>query len=576
MKLSGILKASALHFGNDPCAAVGTCILTYESAWQVLLEHEAWLKQYVTCQNTASRQNIVVAYVSGNSIDFLLSILACMNLSNDNITVALLNTRWTPSEMAASLQTNDPFAKTILLYGSGYEDVAQKASALFSHESCAFAIPTLSEKKIARSLPSLSDATIHYCIPDKEIDSIIQEVSDKQEGNEDAVIVFTSGTTSGSKGVRLSHKALYIQALAKLRQPCQYSRTTRMLASTVPLFHVGGLSSTLSVLLAGGTWILPSTLTTGSGFDPSSALQSLSSPILPVNTLVVVPAMLHSILEQIPNDGCSYESVRLLLIGGQSASPETLRLVQRVFFNACIVQTFACTEAASSLTFLKVNADPTVSLPPAIDDRTSGDCVGVPPPHVELTLIDKDKNKQIDSAEVKQPYQVGILATRGPHVMNGYWKRDDDVSNHSTTTQSRDSWYLTNDLGFRDEVGQYYFCGRTKDIIRTGGETVIALEVERVLLKHADIRECAVFALPDNRFGEAVCAAVVCSRNEPPLSLSDVRSFCTQQGLSGYKKPRRVYFVKELPRNSSGKVLKHKLVDRFRSELPIEPLRSKL
>ena len=95
-----------------------------------------------------------------------------------------------------------------------------------------------------------------------------------------------------------------------------------MLASTVPLFHVGGLCSTLSVLLAGGTWIFPDG--GSSSFDPEAVIKSVASPILAANTLVVVPAMLHSILQRV-SDTDVYDSVRLLLIGGQSASPETLR-----------------------------------------------------------------------------------------------------------------------------------------------------------------------------------------------------------------------------------------------------------
>ena len=189
----------------------------------------------------------------------------------------------------------------------------------------------------------------------------------------------------------------------------------------------------------------------------------------------------------------------------------------------------------------------------------------MPPKHVDLVLVGNDSNQ----AEIQGPFTVGIFATRGPHVMNGYWKRS---KRNETSSAAPDSWYLTNDLGFRDEQGHFYFCGRTKDIIRTGGETVIALEVERALLSHPDIEECAVFALDDNRFSEAVCAALVCNENER-LSLKDIRKFCSNQGLASYKKPRRVFLVNELPRNSSGKVLKHKLVERYKIQ---QPLLSKL
>jgi acyl-CoA synthetase (AMP-forming)/AMP-acid ligase II len=376
----------------------------------------------------------------------------------------------------------------------------------------------------------------------------------------DAVIVFTSGTTSSSKGVRLSHRALWIQALAKLQPPCEYSRQTRMLASTVPLFHVGGLSSTLAVLMAGGTWVSGE-----HSFDPKSVLQSLgSNNTLPVNTLVVVPAMLHSLMQNTsPTD--SYESVQLILIGGQSASPDTVRRIASVFPNARLVQTYACTEAASSLTFLQLdpNEETTMTLP---NGSSSGDCVGSAPPHLELVLVKKNSQGRVEL--VDSPFQVGIFATRGPHIMNGYWKRNQEIN---PIKHLQDGWYLTNDLGFRDKVGRYYFCGRTKDVIRTGGETVIASEVERVLKDHPCIIESAVFAVPDERFGEAVGAAIV-GRDGDSLTLSQVREYCAQHGLAGYKKPRRVFWVDKLPRNSSGKVLKMKLMEQFCVRRPLKSM----
>jgi fatty-acyl-CoA synthase len=308
--------------------------------------------------------------------------------------------------------------------------------------------------------------------------------------------------------------------------------------------------------LAGGTLVVPSS----PGFDPISVLQSVTSKVTlkSANTLVVVPAMLHSLLQHVPEHE-TYGSVKLILIGGQSASPDTLHHVARVFPNARLVQTFACTEAASSLTFLEVKPEDTMQR--LISDGPSGDCVGVPPPHVELALVDEDHGRTILS-----PYQLGLFATRGPHVMNGYWTR-----NGANKRRSTDEWYVTSDLGFYDENRKFYFSGRAKDVIRTGGETVIAPEVERTLQCHPCIRECAVFALPDERFGETVCAAIVC--HAKPLALSDVRSFSSKRGLAGFKQPRAIFIVNELPRNSSGKVLKYQLVERFRQPLP---LRSKL
>mmetsp|Transcript_1278 Transcript_1278/g.1531 ORF Transcript_1278/g.1531 Transcript_1278/m.1531 type:complete len:187 (-) Transcript_1278:41-601(-) len=157
-----------------------------------------------------------------------------------------------------------------------------------------------------------------------------------------------------------------------------------------------------------------------------------------------------------------------------------------------------------------------------------------------------------------------------------------------------DNWFVTNDLGFFDKHGQLYFTGRVRDVIRTGGETVVATEVEQVLLQHPHIEDCAVFPLDDETFGQTVCAALVMKKEDQenvvpllapspspsptvtnsgiplPLSLADLRLFCANQNLAGYKRPRRLFWLSanEMPRNSSGKILKHQLVDRFGRDSP--------
>jgi acyl-CoA synthetase (AMP-forming)/AMP-acid ligase II len=132
-----------------------------------------------------------------------------------------------------------------------------------------------------------------------------------------------------------------------------------MLATTVPLFHIRELSSSLAVVLAGGHLIFPNTTTT-TRFDAGHVWQSLSFPHTPVNVLVVVPAMLVTLFGN-HTFSKAYANVRLLLIGGQSATRTTVEQISKVFPNARIVQTYACTEAASSLTFLQVQPFETIT-----------------------------------------------------------------------------------------------------------------------------------------------------------------------------------------------------------------------
>ena len=368
---------------------------------------------------------------------------------------------------------------------------------------------------------------------------------------DDAMIVFTSGTTGGAKGVRLSHRAIAVQSVAKQMEPCKYSSCTAMLASTVPLYHIGGISSCISVLFVGGSLIFSDA---EPRFDPRRTMLSLTHHMMPTNILVVVPAMLTALLKEL-DPSMTFPHVELVLIGGQSAPKRMIDQLQRIFLNARIVQTFACTEGASSLTFLHINAPTRKCQPVVFGEKSnviSGDCVGSPPAHVFLRLYRKEGNV---NKIVNLPYQPGVIATRGPHLMNGYWRRG--LPSSDTRVKG---WYLTSDLAFFDENGQWYFCGRARDTIRSGGETIMAQEVERVLLLHPSIVECAVFAKPDDRFGEAVACALVTNAS---LELDAIKKWCEQESLASYKRPRYLYLLDSLPRNSSGKVLKHLLVQRF-------------
>lgn len=580
MKLHEILqRQAASQHGDSPCVVClaknnahrsrpsldETMVLSYKAAWQLVQEHVNWLKQILPAYGGDRQDNTVVAYLSSHSPDLLWSLLAATSLNH--VTVALLNTRWTPQEMARALASEKPHSATVLLFGNGFEDVAQQTAHAINYKAYCRPIPGLTRAKLVIPACMSSRPTANATSPS-------WQDTPPTRNEEDALVIFTSGTSSasGSKGVRLSHGAILVQAWAKCQPPCAYDGNTRILATTVPLYHVAGLNSALALLWAGGTWVYPLSQE-GGAFHAATVLDSISAspPLLATNTLVMVPAMLHALLQHCHKNNVTilpyFPSVRLILIGGQSAPPSMIAQLQQIFPSARMVQTYACTEAASSLTFLELTRDIVDrKLPPL-----AGDCVGVPPPHVELVLLEptkKDETVQRPRVVIREPHRVGILATRGPHTLNGYWNRDVP---HPSKRRKND-WFITNDLGFIDAHGRFYFCGRLNDVIRTGGETVVALEVEKVLLQHENVRDVAVFGLPDERFGKCVCAALVMRDiDEPrrPHSLETVREYCAQQGLAGYKRPRKVFLLKELPRNQSGKLLKYKLVEQFKRHPPL-------
>jgi long-chain acyl-CoA synthetase len=175
---------------------------------------------------------------------------------------------------------------------------------------------------------------------------------------------------------------------------------------------------------------------------------------------------------------------------------------------------------------------------------------GRPCPGVDLLVTDTS-GKQVD------PGQAGELIVRGANVMRGYWNNTEE-----TAKAFRDGFLRTGDIGRQDSVGYFYILDRLKDMIVTGGENVYSGEVEAVIYGHPAVREVAVFGMPDPQWGELVMACVVL-KPDTTLTADDLIAFC-RRSLASYKLPRRVEFSEtDLPKNSSGKVLKKTLRERF-------------
>lgn len=572
MRLSSILKQSAGKHPEFTFIKTESEIISYQEAFINVLNYKQWIQENIskTRNDTDEQIHIVVAFLSHNSPELLLcmigSIDACHSMSDENVCVetAMLNVRWSTKEIASALRVakdcNLDASKnvrhlTIILASKEMLHIANSVSKIINdesshHRSKSGVIPSL--KAIQPFIPSQSQS----------------EESSNQASYiyNDAIILFTSGTTSEPKGVKLSHLSLLIQGMAKNLSPCSYDSNTRVLASTVPFFHVGGLSTAVSVIIAGGTLVFSASDDGKAGFNPRSVLGSMSkeheSISKDTNTLVLVPAMLHALLSEIKSQSYRekiYKGVRLLLIGGQSISEKQLKESIYVFPNARIVQTYACTEAGSSITF-DVKHDPHNPEQSGSNTTSIGSRVGFAPPHVELKIFELDDASRPTNIPIA-PGKFGAIGTRGPHTMNGYWTRGKTVC---STKRPNENWLIMNDLGYLDKAsGALFFCGRANDVIRSGGETIHAPEVENILINHPEVEQCAVFGLSDDKFGEVVCAAVVIiDMDIDKVYPSDkwlriLKAYCTSRQLSSYKRPKYIFCYRELPRNSSGKILKH-------------------
>eukprot|EP00562_Extubocellulus_spinifer_P027532 CAMPEP_0178646964 /NCGR_PEP_ID=MMETSP0698-20121128/19661_1 /TAXON_ID=265572 /ORGANISM="Extubocellulus spinifer, Strain CCMP396" /LENGTH=546 /DNA_ID=CAMNT_0020288167 /DNA_START=112 /DNA_END=1754 /DNA_ORIENTATION=- len=539
----------------------------------------------------------------------------------------MLNYRWTADEIVKALQVRRQNQAvehgsaaaaaskhlTIILHGPGFEDVARDVVRMIErdleqkrrrgHSAVSFQMPSFVQFDASSNTSTLQfedDARQK----EKGQSSPIQNNTDNSDGS-DAIILFTSGTSSssGAKGVRLSHRSLIVQAKAKLCPPCSYDSQTSQ-------FCPGGYD---------GWWdfAFPSSPDTEASisFRPDLVLNAVE---IEANTLVVVPAMVHSLLlDADKNGGRQYTNLRLLLVGGQSLTANQLERTRRVFPRARVVQTYACTEAGSSITFAQLfpstdtidatrsgnateeHGDYVGHAPAHVEisifqenrqstdtiDATSsgsateehGEYVGHAPAHIEISIFQENRHKNTSSTMAScPPLESGIIATRGPHVMNGYWQRGNEewsYGDNQPVGLAASGWLMTNDRGYCDAKSRLYFSGRASDIVRSGGETVIATEVERVIALHPNIEACAVFGLPDEKYGEAVSVAIVLkgegkvaafdSDDDSAALLIDIKQHCSNHNLASFKRPKRIFLLKELPANSSGKVLKHKLKGMF-------------
>jgi len=339
-----------------------------------------------------------------------------------------------------------------------------------------------------------------------------------------ALMMYTSGTTGRPKGALLSHANLLWNNIQMLLA-CP-ARDDDLNYNAAPFFHIGGLNVLTGPLLyRGGATIIDDK------FDPVRALETIARE--KATCAFMVPAM-WAALSQVPTfDQYDLSSLRYTICGG---APCPLPVLE--FYAArgiAFREGFGLTETA-----------PIVCLLSAEDGIRKTGSVGHPAPHVAVRIVD-DGDRDVPEGE------PGELLVRAPNLMIGYWNRPEE-----TAVALRGGWFHTGDLARRDAEGFLYIVDRKKDMVITGGENVSPIEVEQVLFRHPDIADVAVVGVPDARWGEALIAVVVLRPGAPAPTADDLRAFCEGK-LAHYKIPRGVRALDALPRNATGKVLKHEL-----------------
>ncbi len=349
-----------------------------------------------------------------------------------------------------------------------------------------------------------------------------------------AFIMYTSGTTGRPKGATHSHAGRVAATVNMLAGEIRADSHSAML-HCAPLSHGSGSKLLTFMALGARNVVLPR-------FDPGEFAQAIER--YGCTHSFMVPTMLQMLLDGGEPVRSAVRKMRQVSFGG---APITDALFARSVegFGPILTQVYGTCEAPHPITVMQ--PDDYMGLP---DPGVLAQSAGRASPGSDIQIVDDDGNTLAADAE-------GELWVRGAHVMSGYWC--DEQATAEAFGPGR--WYKTGDIAAIDETGFVSFRDRKRDLIITGGLNVYPSEVERVLAEHPGVKEVAVVAYPDDRWGESVLACVVAADGVPPSE--DALIDWAGQHLAGYKKPRKVLFMSDLPKGSTNKVLKRELKAQF-------------
>lgn len=332
------------------------------------------------------------------------------------------------------------------------------------------------------------------------------------------LIVYTSGTTGRPKGAVLRQEALFWNGV--MSQHMHNMTSDDHVLTVLPFFHVGGLNIQTTPALQ-----LGATVTIHARFAPDTAVAAIEreQPTL----TVMVPAIIQAVSEHPAWGTADLSSLKAVTTGSTIVPPHLIdRFVAR---GVPVLQVYGSTETCPIAIYTRLSGD----LSRAGSTGLAGLCC-------EAKVIDQAGNEA-------PPGTPGEIAVRGPNVFFEYWGNAD-----ATREALHDGWYRTGDIGLCDAGGYFWVRDRKKNMIISGGENIYPAEVERVLLEHPDVSECAVIGRPDPRWDEVPIAYVI-RRSDSRLEAAELKAHVRAQ-LARYKVPRDIVFVTDLPRTALGKV----------------------
>jgi fatty-acyl-CoA synthase len=431
-----------------------------------------------------------------------------------------LNVRLTPAELITILNHAEP---KVLIYEA---DFASMIAAF--RQSC----PSILHYIAINERDAQADSTYEELLSHAQLDR--PDVFSFDE-NELAEVFYTSGSTGAPKGVALSHRTLYLHALEALVSIG--GADTAVELHTIPLFHANGWGKPQTATLMGAKHVMVRR------FEPGNVLRLIEAE--GATNMMLVPIMANALLHCPELGKFKTSTLRDIHLGGAASSPELVAKLEKAF-SCHIMVGYGLTETCPIATTSRPKAD--------IDHATDSDrlfrlsMAGWPITSTEVRVV--------DTAGQDVPHDMksnGEVLVRGDNVMDGYYRERE-----ATQAAIVDGWLHSGDMAVWDEEGFIHVVDRKKDIIISGGENVSSIEIETAIAAHPAVYECAVFAIPDDKWGE-VPAALILLKPEQTLAPEELLVFLGTR-LAKFKLPRVIEFAKEpLPKTGTGKILKREL-----------------
>ncbi len=357
--------------------------------------------------------------------------------------------------------------------------------------------------------------------------------------NEIAELFYTSGSTGAPKGVMLSHRTVYVHALEAAAAFNQSDLAVQL--HTIPLFHANGWGLPQIATMYGARHVMVRR------FEPAQVLSLVESER--ATGMLLVPVMANALLNCPELGSFDTASLQDIMLGGAAASPELVARLEQTFL--CRVTCgYGLTETCPVASCSRPKS--TIS-PSGDDDRLfRASMAGWAILGTEIRVVGPDQKDVPRDME-----SIGEVVIRGNNVMDGYYREP-----NATREAVIDGWLRTGDMAVWDEENYIHIVDRKKDIIISGGENISSIEIEKAIAAHPKVFECAVFAAPDDKWGE-VPVAIVALKNGACLNSDELFSFL-QGRLANFKLPRLIKFVSEpLPKTGTGKILKRELREEF-------------